>query len=245
MNKGFSLLEMSIGMVISALIFISFFGMYMKFTSEDQFFTTSQKIQTIEAALLHYTAFNKHLPCPARLNAQPNTSTFGTETDCTAAAPSGTTDVGTTNDAIRIGAIPIKALGLDDSFNYDGWKNRFTYVAVKNQSTTAASFKSFPVTGSNAILIRDKNGNQIHSNLDTSYIIISHGEKGIGATNLEGTYVKSCDASLESQNCNNDGVFIDSEYNPSSVAANYFDDIVKWSTRSQVIKKTSMAISLN
>lgn len=244
-NKGFSLLEMSIGITISSIVFISFITFYIKFFKEDQVLTTQTKLKKIEAAVIVYSSKYGHLPCPAPLNASLTSSSFGVSTDCAAAAPSGTTDSGSNNDAIRIGAVPFKTIGLDSSYAFDSWRNRITYVSVKNQSATTTLFYSFPTAGSNAIAVKDKNANFLHASLDTAYVLISHGEKGVGASNYSGTVVTACDSSLESENCNNNGVFIDSFYNPHATSTAYFDDILRWGTRSQIIKKTNMAIQLN
>jgi prepilin-type N-terminal cleavage/methylation domain-containing protein len=244
-SRGFSLLEMSIGVTITSIVFISFIAFYIKFFKEDQLISTQSKLAKIEAAIILYSGKYGYLPCPAPINAGLSANTFGVSTDCAAAAPSGTTDSGSGNDAIRIGGVPFKTIGLDSSYAFDSWRNRITYVSVKNQSSTTTLFYSFPTSGSNAIAIKDKNANFLHASLDTAYVIISHGEKGTGATNYGGTSVIACDASLESENCNNNGVFIDSTYNPHASSTAYYDDIVRWGTRSQIIKKTNMAVQLN
>lgn len=244
-RNGFSLMEMSIGITISSIVFISFMTFYVKFFKEDQVLATQNKLKKIEAAIVVYSSKYGHLPCPSPLNAGLTSSSFGVSTDCSASAPSGTTDYSTNNDAIRIGAVPFKTIGLDSSYAFDAWRNRITYVSVKNQSTTTTLFYSFPTAGSNAIAVKDKNANFLHTSLDTAYVLLSHGEKGTGATNYAGTSVTACDASLESENCNNNGVFIDSFYNPHATSTAYYDDILRWGTRSQIIKKTNMAIQLN
>lgn len=244
-NKGFSLVEMSIGVVISSIVFISFMTMYVKFVQEDQEAITKQKLDIIEKAISNYAEKNAFLPCPASLSAAPNSSAFGAATDCFQPTAAGTSEVGSGDNAVRVGGLPLKALGLDESYNYDGWKNRFTYAIGKNLAINGEFFATYPLGGFNSIIVRDKNGNNLHTSSDVAYVVLSHGQKGSGATNLAGTSVNTCDVSLEQQNCNGDGIFIDSYFNPSTNSSDYYDDLVRWKTRVAIIKKAKIAVLFN
>lgn len=205
--------------------------------------TTFDRMDKIESALQQYLRTNGTLPCPANRTLSLNNASLGTPTDCTLPSATGTTDVGASSSAIRIGAIPIAVLNLDRNIIFDGWTNRFTYAVVKNLATTPTAYRTYSATGSGPFTIRDKNTNQINISTDIAYIIISHGEKGNGSYHIEGAQIKACGATLESENCNNDNIFVDAEYY-STPNSSYYDDILRWKTRSRLIKTSKLAIAL-
>lgn len=242
-QKGFSVLELAISLVISSLIYVSFLGYFVNMSKGSLEKETNAKIREIEAALNKYVQTNGYLPCPASRADSFTSSNLGVSTNCTLGSVTGTTDVTNASAEIRIGAVPVATLGIDRNYIFDGWKNRFTYIVVKNLATNADSFKSYAASGTGPIIIQDKNANQINLSNDVSYVLISHGIKGHGAYNIDGTVIKSCGATLESQNCNDDYAFVDSEYF-SAEDVSYFDDLLKWKTRSNLIKSSGLAIAL-
>ncbi len=242
-QKGFSVLELAISLVISSIIYVSFLGYFVNMSKGDLEKETNAKIQEIEAALNKYVQTNGYLPCPASREDALTSSNLGVSTDCTLGSATGTTDVTNASTTIRIGAVPVATLGVDRNYIFDGWKNRFTYIVVKSLATTSSSFKSYAASGTGPIIIQDKNANQTNVSNDVSYVLISHGMKGYGAYNIDGTVIKACGAALESQNCNDDYTFVDSDYFPTENTS-YFDDVLKWKTRSNLIKSSGLAIAL-
>ncbi len=242
-QKGFSILELTITLLISSIIYIGFLGYFFEMGKGELEKSTQDKLKYIENSLNNYVKTNGILPCPASRTESLTNANLGVSTDCSQASANGTIDITNSSTTIRIGTIPAATLGIDKNYILDGWKNRFSYIVVKDLATTSSSFKSYAASGSGPIIIQDKNANQTNISNDVSYIIISHGIKGYGAYNADGVIIKACGSSLESQNCNDDYTFVDSEYFPTENAS-YFDDVLHWRTRSNIIKSSGLAIAL-
>jgi type II secretory pathway pseudopilin PulG len=242
-KKGFSIVEIAVTLIISSIIYVGFLGFFFNLTKLDKEKTTIEKLNQIEEAIGQYVRQNGYIPCPASRIDNLNSSNLGVPTDCTLSSATGTTDITVSASTIRIGAVPVAVLNLDKNTIFDGWTNRFTYIAVKELSTTQNSFKTYAATSGGPFIIRDKNANQVNISDDVGYIIISHGEKGYGSYNVNGTQVKACGTTLESENCNNDNIFINSKYYGIENAS-YYDDIMRWKTRSRLIKSNNLAIAL-
>jgi type II secretory pathway pseudopilin PulG len=236
LKRAYSLAEMAIVLAILGMLAGTFFDV-KKFTTEAvNIKNINDQMQQIEEAIDTYIAKNGFLPCPARRTDLVDTANFGKATDCFAAAPSGTIETGTGVDTIRIGVLPVRNLDLPDSMMFDPWNNRITYVVVKDLAKNSSSYDSFTTTATDVIRVNSANGNRIHrSNLSTmesivSWVAVSHGKDGRGAYNYNGI-LKTCSAALDQENCDDDNIFIDTAYNPSS--ANPFDDYIRWKTRIQ------------
>ena len=63
--RGFSLVELSIVLVIVALIGGLFTSMFMGLYDGQRATITRNKLAAIDAALVSFAAVNKRLPCPA------------------------------------------------------------------------------------------------------------------------------------------------------------------------------------
>ena len=99
-----------------------------------------QKLDAIETALMAYRLGNNRLPCPADpalTDIPANAATYGYE----AGHPgnlrrrqrvSYTITPSTSHAALGMsiaeGAVPVKALGLPDEFQFDGWGRKFAYA---------------------------------------------------------------------------------------------------------------------
>ena len=191
------------------------------------------KLDIIEKALAQYANNRDRLPCPASATDAPNTANFGKSTDCSTAAPAGTWENGSGSDTIRGGVIPVRSLGLADSYMFDEWGSRISYVMIKSMDTAnITTFTTALTTG--VIEINDTSDNQINFNTIDSvvaYALISHGRDKKGSYNKSGiAFGTVCDGTSEDkENCdNNDSIVIDSPINKSEIAANHFDDIVHW-----------------
>ena len=95
---------------------------------------TNDRLQQIQNALDTYVQANQHYPCPAPINAPPGDPSHG-KSKCTAG--SGVTEVSGTGDAVQIGGVPLRDLGLSDTYIADGWDHRFTYAVTKKLEQAA------------------------------------------------------------------------------------------------------------
>jgi len=112
-TRGFTLVEISIVLVILALLAGTLFAMSSAMMSVQRGATTRAKLTAIDAALVSFVAINKRLPCPANGALNTGAEVFGTQGDpCSNQAN---------------GVVPWLALGLAASDIEDGWGTRITY----------------------------------------------------------------------------------------------------------------------
>ncbi len=239
---GFSMVELSVVLAIIAAMAGSLLVLGERQQEISKYDATAEKLRVIEDALERYVMVAGNLPCPAERDPLPNTGTFGTATDCSAAAPAGVTDVSTdgaiTADDIRIGVLPVRELNLPDFYMYDAWNSRFTYVVVKDLAIDQATFDAYSKPATNGIEIRDSAAGTIIIGASTgnqlaAYLIVSHGDDKKGATPKSGGTASTCTAGHgDEENCNNDNIFVDKSVALSaSTDAAFFDDLVLWKAK--------------
>jgi prepilin-type N-terminal cleavage/methylation domain-containing protein len=134
---------------------------------------------------------------------------------------SGTPTTG--QPTVRIGTIPFRMLGLDESEAYDGYRNRLFY-AVTEHLASAISFES----NTGAINILDTGNNSYTITPGSNhYVIFSAGENGLGAFNREGTRIPCpADGTEENKNCDfDDADFVFDDYNASN-SNQHLDDVM-------------------
>jgi type II secretory pathway pseudopilin PulG len=242
-KKGFSMVEIAVTIVISSVMYVGFLTFFFNVVKADKEKITIAKLDQIEEALGKYLRKNGTLPCPASRLDSLVSSTLGVATDCSITVPLGILNITTPSSPIRIGTVPVRALELDSNTIFDGWNNKFTYAVIADLAISSNSFKTFAATGVGSFIIRDKNSNQMNISNDVSYVILSHGEKGIGSYSINGIQVKACGVTLEAENCNDDYIFTDAKYY-ATANSSYYDDILRWKTRSRLIKSNNLAIAL-
>jgi prepilin-type N-terminal cleavage/methylation domain-containing protein len=243
---GFSLVEISVVLVILATLTGMIAVLAGKQSSTSKYEDTKAMLKIIDEALQRELLFTGVLPCPARRTALPTAANFGQATNCTGAAPAGTDDVSTiggavTADDIRIGALPTRTLNLPDKMAVDAWNMRFTYAVVRNlgNNNTQATFDGYtpPAATANRIIINDANGNPMLKSLASTpadsfvaYVIISHGADKKGATSANGSTTNACTAGfLDTENCNSDGTFIQADIaDDTTRPAAFYDDLMIW-----------------
>lgn len=256
-SRGFTLIEMSIVLMIVGLIIASSATAYVQWQEWQRFETTKNNVATAQTAIETFLAQNGRYPCPASLDALRTdlaANAYGTEPapaqDCNNVAAAnldlnanGADDVFLVNGArsiiyrlagtnvdlvtaatpnVRIGTIPFRTLGLDESQAYDGYRNRLFYAVTEH----LASLDSFDST-TGAIQVLD-NGNVPYTNPAGAahYIVFSSGENGAGGFTVEGVQT-ACPAApaIENENCDlGDAIFLVDSYSTSG-GNNNLDDI--------------------
>jgi prepilin-type N-terminal cleavage/methylation domain-containing protein len=231
-QEGFSLVELSIVLIIVALLSG---GLMMTLSSQHNQIQNNearQQLETIREALIGYAMTNGRLPCPAPANL-PNTD-----------PNAGKARMPPCADALRFGVVPWVTLGLSET---DPWGNRFTYFAsskftgalpVDAQASftlSTGSATAVPADNSGTANVKD-NGLDIAS--DVPAVIVSHGNRGAGAYQPNGAQLPGA-AGDEAENAG-----AEVNLNPTFVAhtpTDSFDDLVTWIVPS-VLKSRMVAV---
>lgn len=244
-DRGFTLIELAVVIAIVALIMASALGTYKVQVAKKHHETTQDRILQIRVALTKYRVQNSRLPCPARLDAPPNTPSFGIEDvtgdeNCSTAAPSaGTFRTSSTRNlpadpmnTVRIGAVPVKELGLPQEFAFDSWGRRFTYAVSERLANHDTPY--LPAYGTITVLGAD--GAPVTPKNRVPFVVISHGKNGRGGTTYDGkTFPTPCPSlinSPERDNCNITGqhntTFRDAAFAETGNDATHFDDYISY-----------------
>ena len=167
-EKGFTLLELTIILIVIGLIATPFIKEYRTYALSNALSSTNNSFFTIESAIQDYYELHGYLPCPAESYEDkvfdagmgvfvysPATTTmdihddvFGVQ-DCAAFAP----ELNNPARTVLIGSVPTKTLGLDADFAIDGWNNKIAYVVSKYMlNIPAYDAEQTPVTNLNDTL---------------------------------------------------------------------------------------------
>ncbi len=231
--KAFTILELSIVLVITSVLITGFFGLTVDKSIEKSTAANKMSLSKLDNAILKFYTTYGYLPCPAARDSALNSAGFGVSVSCAGAA-GGTTDVGAGANIVKTGVVPVRTIGLSDADMFDFWGNRITYAVVRGLGIDQATFTA-TLPSTNAISILDLSGNSSLSNIiapnHAAYVLVSHGPNNTGAYNYNGVQSVSCaGGGLDVENCNSDATFRSGFYTTSS-----YDDFITWQTR-QVLK---------
>ncbi|MFT4717997.1 MAG: prepilin-type N-terminal cleavage/methylation domain-containing protein, partial [Rickettsiales bacterium] len=154
-KTGYSLLEVSIAMLIIGILLTSGSVLFSKISRNQNIkqaqLITLERTDKIYKAILNYLSENHKLPCPAKLNSSYDDADYGNESigndvagECDETSFTGNNDSlpanyesdaqnlgATSNMKILYGMIPIDVLDLDKQDAQDGYGNKFSYIMVK------------------------------------------------------------------------------------------------------------------
>ncbi len=196
-EKGFSLIEMSIGLLIIGMMLGPFLYKYSMEIRLAETEITSSNLQTVREAIERYYMANLHYPIPAAPALNPGHSDYGKAFAGTLPALGACTTSGicrepSASSEILIGSVPFVELGLPQEKAADGWKRRITYV-VTTPLTSQATF-NMAIAG---VYVSPKPDLQ-------HIIIISHGRDGTGAYTVDGSRLPCTPGALDETNCDGD-----------------------------------------
>lgn len=229
-KRGFTIIELAIVVLISGIVIGLMSAGLAAYLRQGQLQETQQRIDIIDKAISQYLAINGKLPCPASLEAPVDSPQFGREVDidCSATDHVGTfratgRSTGSSTGKIRIGAVPVRSLGLPDLYITDSWARRYVYAVTESQATPGQYRRE---NGAIAVLDSDDNHLTVPDS-SALYVLASHGADGLGGYNLGGVLTRSCASNhLDSENCDNDGVFRKTLISGSADNQHHYDDHV-------------------
>jgi len=254
-NRGFSLLELALVMIIMGIMYAAVFSAYEHYQNQKKLDNTYETMRLIQGAFSEFAFKNKRYPCPASRTAAPGDADYGVE-NCTNSPPGVVIadtgrDVGddfvpaTGTESVMIGAIPYKTMEpflvdnvLLANHTIDTWGNKYTYAV-----TDLLAFTSSYNDEWGALAIEDEYGDSIINPANKAHIVVfTHGPDGKGAYSMDGVSVDSCNfitlppsptpppgpALLdELENCDDDdGDFLNALENNSDIS--YFDDTLNY-----------------
>ena len=137
-KMGYSLIELSISMIVIAFIGSIAIEMVHNALDENQQAVTKRHLHVIEQAMLRYLYVNQRLPCPApQDNVQSQNVNYGKELYTASSLNNNNTECKTNNsyDVATVGStkifrgfVPAITLGIDPKYMLDGWNRYITYV---------------------------------------------------------------------------------------------------------------------
>lgn len=238
LTGGFSLLELTVVMVILGVLFSGGTTLMLSLIEQQSREATELRLNAVQKALLNYASAYGHLPCPADLRDNFGSASYGNGTgsgdvapgNCSAATYSHVNGSGQTTVE---GLVPIKQLSLPDEYAVDGYGRRFFYI-VSQHMTAANALADHPAgpTAGTIIVLGDTmaplEGRAV-------YALISAGKNGHGAFSRDGGAARvdagSADAA-EQENCAWNGV--SSTFNETVVQKRItagYDDITRFLRR--------------
>lgn len=224
---GFTLLELSIVLIIASMLLMLTFNSGRYFLEQNHIKATHVKLESIQNALDIYLIQNGRLPCPAGLAL----STGEELSSCTTS--SSTSGLFVSNGVAR-GWIPYEELNLTSDMAYDSWGDKITYSV---STDTVVDFKKM-ADSFNGISIYDNTTSKLITNKAVCSIN-SHGKNKLGAYNKSGSRISTSGISTS------EDVNVPSLANDSSLFVYFsdyktYDDIGKYKTRMQMIVDTNI-----
>ncbi len=173
-NSGFTLLELSIVLLIASMLATFSVGIGKFFLEQNKIRATQIKLRTIANALDIYLIQHDKLPCPAGLKKS-------TGTALTSCSSSNVTEGVYVNNSVARGWVPYEELDLTNDVVYDEWNSKIVY------SVPIAMLSNFSKLNDNfdGISVYNDSKSELITN-EAIYTLVSHGKNGLGAFDKKG-----------------------------------------------------------
>lgn len=230
-NSGFTLLELSIVLLIASMLATFSVGIGKFFLEQNKIRATQIKLRTIANALDIYLIQHNRLPCPAGLK-----KSTGIPLNATTDKPFGTcsssdaTDGVYVNNSVARGWVPYEELGLTNDVVYDEWNSKIVY------SVPIAMLSNFSKLNDNfdGISVYNDSKSELITN-KAIYTLVSHGKNGLGAFDKKGNQKSDTGiSSLEKTNVAASSLSNSDEFVYFNNSKTY-DDLGRYSTKMQVV----------
>jgi prepilin-type N-terminal cleavage/methylation domain-containing protein len=203
-QRGFSLIEMSVALVIVGLLLGGVVGTVGSLQQRQRFTATQAQLAEIREALIAFAAMNQRLPCPADPTIADTTAGAGLERAANAGGCTGGT----------VGIVPWATLGLPES---DAWGRRFGYRVSAAFARTAPAF-DLATAGDNVV----RNGSAVVLASGVPAVIVSHGANARGSYGPGGAVAAAGADAREIENGDGDAEFV------VDATGDAYDDLVEW-----------------
>lgn len=229
--NAFTLLEMSIVILILSILFVGGINLYLSIVELSEKNLSADRIYVVNKALSRYLLTNMRLPCPSDITLYNDDPDYAKELrsysgDCEVL------DSRFSNGDYIAGGVPTKELGLPTEYTLDAWDSKVVYVVNKKYATNKGFFSG----GGASMIIEDVQGN-LASN-KAIYVLISPGPNQNGA--FKNGYQNTADKNLlDKENLFLDSVSFDNRF-VKDVNNKEFDDIVLYNDKSSLIFELDM-----
>ncbi|NIO41882.1 MAG: prepilin-type N-terminal cleavage/methylation domain-containing protein [Burkholderiales bacterium] len=225
--RGFSLIELSVAILVIALLLGSLLVPLSTQVDQRRYAETEKQLEHIREALIGFALANRYLPCPAV--SATNGSEDRTGSQCT--------DVG--SGPKREGFVPWITLGLTP---FDAWDNLIRYGVDPDFARSDPDFFfTLDSVGDIRVRTRDGSGTEVDlTNLEIPAVILSHGENGFGATSTTGVAraIPGSWSGDEQINASNSTLFyFRTRTEVTTVSGGQFDDVVSWISLNQLFAR--------
>lgn len=223
-NKGFTLIELAIVLLIGGILLGTLSSMLLIYLKKANIRMTQTRLESVDEGLQQFLNLNGRLPCPAAIDAGPDTPEYGREvdSDCTSDTHPGTVRVtGRDGRWVRIGAVPVRTINLPDEFAVDAWSARFTYAVTEMLAAPGSYDRE-----EGAISVLDSADNPVLNPSGSGhYVIVSHGPDGLGSFTSAGVDGAPCAAgTLDAENCDDDATFRRTLISGRAAGSAHYDD---------------------
>ncbi len=169
-DLGFGLLPLTFLILALGVFLTAGMKLYTIQKEQQVVEVTSERLEYIQLALRQFVVDNGRYPCPASINAAPETALFGVETaggflatgavdadglpvnnSCDSNFDDDLNTVGTGQTFVsvgidglnvRTGAVPVRSLNIEDKYMFDGWNRRFVYAVTEGEATAATVYNT-------------------------------------------------------------------------------------------------------
>jgi len=236
-KSGFSLLELSIVLVIIGILVYGSSALYTVSVDAARAKQVETTLTAIERALRLHQQTVGDLPCPADGTLVFGDANYGLSVE----SPEGTCSSNSyTPTGAYGGVVPTRTLNLPDNYAIDPWGYRITYV-VDDACVDNADWAG--CASGAGLTVQDNSGGSTRT---AAYVLVSHGENGTGAYYRSGGATRvpltGSTSAEEDENAHvlGDGTHgtWDTEFRDDFVhqgeVGNYFDDYVRWKVPAQI-----------
>ena len=143
------------------------------------------------------------------------------------------------------GMVPVRDIGLPDSYAIDPWHDRIMYFTIAQYGVVSSKFlithgTRGGLTEYGGIQIKNRHSQHVHDPEEKpAYVLVSYGGEGASIRRngsvRSGTTFPCTGTGVYYANCNNNATFVDNRYHDSSTEADKFKDVVRWKTLGQLV----------
>lgn len=241
-RAGFTLIELGLVLVILSLMISGILTIATQNIRQAKREELQTKMDAIETALMNYRKAWNRLPCPADTTLADSAANFGLVAANPGSCVGGSPAAISSGNAVG-GMLPVRSIGLPDSYAYDPWGGRFLY-AVDSRITGTNAFTTYNVTNTTigAMTVYDGADTPVARTTKAIAVLVSFGPNGHGAYQYGGAQKDTGSTNAhELENCAgaatgctfNTDFYMHANTVSTSSALDSFDDIVRYYTRAQ------------